>query len=277
MKIKRFFPQPALLACLVATILSVGAKAHVAETDWATSEGGRMRIVTLAPDDKGIVKAVLQVDLTPGWITYWREPGGSGIPPQITPAAGSKAEVTGIEFPVPKHIRLGDIDDIAYDEPVTLPFTIALNGEADTLDLSAFIGVCREICVPFQSEFKIDVAAAGHDTSAEEAIIRDAEAKMPAAPGPDFNIASFKLSPDRKALHLTLTLPSAGNDAPEVIATGPAGYVFADVRNGHRDGTTYAADLNLDYLPDGYDFKGSQWRVLVKSGDRAIETSLAFH
>ncbi|MGR6431764.1 protein-disulfide reductase DsbD domain-containing protein [Rhizobium sp. PAMB 3174] len=235
-----------------------------------------MRIVTLAPGDKGIVQAALQVDLNPGWITYWREPGGSGIPPQITPAAGSKTEVTGIDFPVPKHIKLGDIDDIAYDTPVTLPFKIALNGEKGTIDLSAFIGVCREICVPFQSEFPVAIPASGDDTSDAEGIIREADAKMPGAPGPDFDIKSHALSADGKSLHLSITLPAATTDAPEIIATGPAGYVFADVRNGHHDGKTYTGDLNLDYLPDGYEFKGSQWRVLIKSGDRAIETSLAF-
>lgn len=235
-----------------------------------------MRIVTLAPDDNGIVQAALQVELKPGWITYWREPGGSGIPPQITPVGESKAKIVSIDFPVPKHIKLGDIDDIAYDAPVTLPFKIALNGEKGTIDLSAFIGVCREICVPFQTEFPVAIPASGDDTSEAGKVIRDAEAKMPSAPGADFDIESHALSADGKSLQLTVTLPTATTDAPEIIATGPAGYVFAEIRNGHHDGNTYSGDLNLDYLPDGYDFKGGQWRLLVKSGDRAIETSLAF-
>ena len=38
-----------------------------------------MRIVALPPDASGHIRAGLQIEPKPGWITYWREPGESGI------------------------------------------------------------------------------------------------------------------------------------------------------------------------------------------------------
>lgn len=36
----------------------------------------------LPPESDGTIKAVLDVDLLPGWKTYWRDPGEAGVPPR---------------------------------------------------------------------------------------------------------------------------------------------------------------------------------------------------
>ncbi|MGO7726417.1 cytochrome C biogenesis protein, partial [Rhizobium ruizarguesonis] len=62
---------------------------HAAMSAWADNGGGSMRLVALAPDAAGNIRAALQIEPKPSWITYWKEPGNSGIPPQITITAES--------------------------------------------------------------------------------------------------------------------------------------------------------------------------------------------
>lgn len=82
-----------------------------------------MRVASLAMDADGVVRGVLQIEPKDGWITYWREPGEAGIPPQITPDPASGVSLTTMAYPVPKLIENGDITDIGYDHAVSLPFS----------------------------------------------------------------------------------------------------------------------------------------------------------
>ena len=51
----------ALIAVVSTIVIAEAAKADT--TEWATSEGGRMRVVSLPPDSSGKIEAVLQIDL----------------------------------------------------------------------------------------------------------------------------------------------------------------------------------------------------------------------
>ena len=89
-----------------------------------------MRLVVLPADAHGQRAGALQIEPSPGWITYWREPGDAGIPPSITLAPDGGYTLTEIAYPVPKLIDSGDLHDIGYDGPVTLP--LIPSGPADS-------------------------------------------------------------------------------------------------------------------------------------------------
>ncbi|WP_286203091.1 protein-disulfide reductase DsbD domain-containing protein [Rhizobium lusitanum] len=264
------------LGVLAATILA-SSPVHAATSDWADNPGGRMRLVALAPDAQGRIRAALQIEPAPGWITYWREPGESGIPPQVSPVPDGGIALTKMSFPVPKPIIVGAIQEIGYDAPVTLPLDFRIEGKQPAkLELTAFIGLCKDICIPFQAELSLPLSAAGQSTPHEQALLDAADASLPQAPTPDFTAESHSLSADGKMLSLRLTLPEASGDAPLIYVTGPAGYVFFKQANGKRDGKTFATDIAIGKLPRNYDVKGKSWSVLVIDGERAMETTLAF-
>ena len=104
---------------MLAAGVLLALPAHAAMSDWANNEGGRMRLVALAPDADGHIRAALQIEPEPGWITYWREPGDSGIPPQVSPAPEGNVALEKVAFPVPKLITVGKVKEIGYDAPVT--------------------------------------------------------------------------------------------------------------------------------------------------------------
>ena len=265
-----------LLGTLAAAI-STGGIAYAAMSDWADNEGGRMRLVALAPDAQGHIRAALQIEPAPGRITYWREPGEGGIPPQVSPAPESGVTLEKTSYPTPKPITVGAIQEIGYDAPVTLPLDFRVKGkQPTTLDLTAFIGLCKDICIPFQAEFSLPLSDASQSTLHEQALLDAANASLPQAPSPDFAVENHRLSPDAKTLSLHLTLPETTGDAPSIYVTGPTGYVFFKQLNAKRDGKTFTTDIAIGKLPKNYDIKGKSWGVLVIDGERAIETTLAF-
>ncbi|WP_221121046.1 protein-disulfide reductase DsbD domain-containing protein [Rhizobium lentis] len=272
-------PRRLLMAVMSVTAALVPFCSAQAEMSaWAEAEGGRMRLVALAPDAGGKVRAALQIEPKPGWITYWREPGNAGIPPQVTIAPASGVTLDAIAYPVPKHFFNGGIEDIAYDAPVTLPLSLTAEGKGEVkIDATAFIGICKDICIPFQTNFSLKLAPATQSHPQEEAILAAADATLPKPPSADFKVAAYAVSPDSKTLSLTLALPDGGRGAaPDIIVTGPSGYAFTKQRGGQRDGATFKTDIEIGKLPKNYNISGKRWGVLVIDGGRAMETTLAF-
>ncbi|TBA20135.1 cytochrome C biogenesis protein [Rhizobium ruizarguesonis] len=275
-------PRRFLIAAVsMAAALVPFSTIHAEMSAWAENDGGRMRLVALAPDAAGKIRAALQIEPKPGWITYWKEPGNSGIPPQITITPESGVSLDAIAYPVPKHFFKGGIEDIAYDAPVTLPLSLTAAGKGPVaIDASAFIGICKDICIPFQANFQLKLGPAMQSHPEEEAILQAADASLPKPPSVDFGVTAHAMSPDRKTLSLTLALPGGGpgegRAAPDIIVTGPSGYAFTKQIGGKRDGAAFKVDVPIGKLPKDYDISGKQWNVLVIDGEKAMETTLAF-
>lgn len=246
-------------------------------TRWAENEGGRMRIIALAPEKDGTVQGALQIEPKAGWITYWKEPGEAGIPPQITLSPGDGITLENISFPVPKPFETGNVRDLGYDHPVTLPFTLTVADPNRPLKLnaSAFIGLCRNICIPFQAEFELDLSKAKGLPLEENLILDKAARSLPERPSKDFDVTRHGLTDDRQTLNLAIRLPQA-SQAPKIYVAGPDGHVLFDQENGRLDDGLYQVDMPVGKLPKGYDPKGKSWDILVVAGSRAMETSLAF-
>lgn len=256
-------------------MLALISTAEAATSNWATNQGGRMRLVATAPDADGLVRAALQIEPEPGWITYWREPGESGIPPQVTLSPDSKASIVRIAYPAPKLIALGAIREIGYAAPISLPIDFRANG-AGKLDITAFVGVCKDICIPFQVDLSVALPQAGLAEPADLAIVDAAKAALPEAPSADFAVQSHSLSEDGKALSLHLALPEDGDVVPQIYLTGPSGYVFFKQAGARRTGRDVDATIVIGRLPKTYSLNGKTWGILVVDGKRAMETTLAF-
>ena len=46
--------------------------------------GAKLRLIAQTSFDGKSFDAGLQIELEPGWKTYWRSPGSSGLPPQFS-------------------------------------------------------------------------------------------------------------------------------------------------------------------------------------------------
>jgi DsbC/DsbD-like thiol-disulfide interchange protein len=266
-----------LLVSAAVSLMSLlpGAPAEAASSDWAVNEGGRMRLILLPATPDGMRQGALVIEPKPGWITYWKEPGDVGIPPAIKPAAGQPYTVDAVDFPIPKVLMNGEMIDVGYDHPVTLPLVLK-NAPNDTgVTLSAFVGVCQNICIPFQADLVVPPDMGGVANPVEAALIASARAQVPPGPTPDFHVIAHQLSADAKRLTVRLKMPD-GAQPPKTFVSGPSGHVFVEATAAHGAEGETVLTLPIGKLPKKYKFAGKQWGILVVSGARSMETVLAF-
>lgn len=210
----------ASLAAFVAPL-----PAYAGSSGWHDSEGGRIRLVTASqPDASGQLNGVLQIDLKPGWKTYWRDPGDSGVPPQIT-VDGEQIREAKMAFPAPVRHDDGYSEWAGYDRSVLLPVSFTLPDGAlpeGGIAATVLVGICEKICIPVHADLVVETA---HPTHAviEEALVRNAQAALPGAPTPGFG-ASLASS-HGTAMMVTASVPQSTQSA-ELFVAGEDGYAF---------------------------------------------------
>jgi len=147
---------PAIFALLCGL---VPQQAAAAAAQWQETDGARLRIVA-EPARAGTtdLRGMLQIELKPGWKTYWREPGAAGIPPQISLGDDAAADVT-IHYPAPEWHDDPYGSWAGYAQPVSLPltFTTSADNWPASLKASVLLGICRDVCVPVSMEFDVPV------------------------------------------------------------------------------------------------------------------------
>jgi len=211
---------------LVLAAAAWASPALASSSAWHEAEGGRVRLVTTgAPDADGRLKGVLQIDLEPGWKTYWRDPGASGVPPSLDVSANPLVASAVIDFPAPEHHFDGTSTWAGYDQPVGLPvtFTMRASGKAGIIGASVFLGICETICVPVQAKLEVDTNTGGDD-DADAAAVAAAWAALPSPASADFGARI--LASDDKSVTLEVAAPGDADKA-ELFLAGSEGYMFS--------------------------------------------------
>ncbi|TRL39394.1 protein-disulfide reductase DsbD domain-containing protein [Rhizobium straminoryzae] len=277
-KLRLSFRRHASAALLAATALLPAHGTQAATSNWAQNDGGRMRIIALPATADGTVQGALQIEPTRGWITYWKEPGQAGIPPQVVVSPGNGITLEKMDFPVPSLFDAGGIKDLGYDHAVTLPFTLKVADPSAPLKIhaSAFIGLCRNICIPFQADFEVDLTRANGLPLEENLILDEARRKLPEKPSDDFSVTHYMVANGREKLSLALRLPE-GVEKPQIFVATPGGRVLFDQASPRRIEGLYVVDMPFGKHPPGESATTDKhWDILVIAGNRAMETKLAF-
>ncbi|MEI5677689.1 MULTISPECIES: protein-disulfide reductase DsbD domain-containing protein [unclassified Mesorhizobium] len=213
------------------------APALASSTDWFETQGGRVRLVTSGkPDANGQLHGILDIDLDPGWKTYWRDPGDAGVPPQLDISASTNISSAEFDFPVPQHHDDGYSKWAGYDQSVALPITFHLKaaGEPAMIDAHVFLGICETICIPVSTKLVLDPTN-DPDNADDAALVSAAQEALPAAEQPGFNVKI--VSKDEKSLLVEASFPGNPTSADFFIA-GENGYSFAAPKRVEKDGKT---------------------------------------
>lgn len=209
-----------LVALAAFSFLVLPQAAQAASSEWHHVRGGSVRIVTSGlPDENGLMRGALQIDLKPGWKTYWLDPGSSGVPPQLAVHAGAEEVRAQIAFPAPQRFDDGYDQWAGYDKPVALALTLQLPADADVtahFDASTFLGVCETICIPVQAELPFNpLDNAGN--AEHRQIVASAFAALPGEASDDFFASAIEA--DENAILVEATLP-AGSQAGDLFMAG---------------------------------------------------------
>src|SRR3954470_19748409 len=77
---KKRYPLAAAVYASVVFVLFV-APAQAAVGPWISDGKARIRLLAAGIDASGQLRGGVEIALDPGWHTYWRSPGDSGIAP----------------------------------------------------------------------------------------------------------------------------------------------------------------------------------------------------
>ncbi|WP_208440377.1 protein-disulfide reductase DsbD domain-containing protein [Bartonella raoultii] len=122
---------------------------HLFATSWYESEGGRIRLALTKPSPSGIRDGIIEIVLKPGWKTYWRNPGNSGIAPSFHFNQQVSYEIF---YPTPQLYETENNWSLGYQDKVVLPFT--LTGSKKDLSGTLTLGLCHKICLPVMVNFE---------------------------------------------------------------------------------------------------------------------------
>lgn len=218
--------------------------ALAASSQWQASEGGSVRIVTSGlPDDQGRLRGALDIELKPGWKTYWSNPGPSGIPPAIDLSRSPHIKSAELAFPAPARVHDGGTQWAGYKQSVRLPVTFTLDkADAVTLvDVDVFLGICETICIPFQASFTFDPGADA-DNQSDAFTVQMAHAALPAPASNAFGIEAVRREGSR--LILEARLPRQA-DAAALFIDHEKSHLFGTptLLRQETDGAEFAVEI----------------------------------
>lgn len=175
----------AALAIGAAAAFAVGSAARAETGLWAESAHARARLVAgvSATGTSENVTLGLEIELEPGWKTYWRAPGEGGLPPRFDWSGSANLSGIAVSWPAPKRFEIGGMESVGYASHVILPLEVKLArpGEALSVKLALRYAVCREICMLVEANLALDLPAAaqagGHSQHA--AAIAQFQARVP--------------------------------------------------------------------------------------------------
>lgn len=221
----------------------------------------------------------IQIHLDPGYKTYWREPGDSGLPPVFDWQGSENVESIDIRWPVPVRFADGSGSSIGYNESVILPVLVTLRDTVQRarLKLKIDYGICAELCVPALGEGDLtllpDTVVTPHRERVEAAL---GTVPQTARLGDDSLPGVIGIEPDTKETALRVKVARlAGSGEPDLFVEGPKGWYFGQpVLSGATYGTELDWLVPIEQKPDGGRLAGLTLRLTAVAGSKATETSI---
>tara|TARA_R110002126_G_scaffold23469_6_gene82221 strand:- start:924 stop:1778 length:855 start_codon:yes stop_codon:yes gene_type:complete len=276
--LKTTFAATLCISACLTSHFALTSHTYAATTDWQETDGARLRMVSHSmPDDQGVIKGVIEVDLEPGWKTYWREPGSSGIPPFFDFSKSKNFSDIKIHYPTPVMLKDPAGSYAGYKADVSFPVDIYTKDNTQSAHILAdiFIGVCSDICVPFSAKIDLDLSQS-QTTPDEMSLIENAQFALPMEPSEDLKLNTAQYNQDRNVIEFDVTLPSFFPKSlePELFVHGPLDIPMSQPKLvDSADGKIRFTSRVFKDLKDGEKLTGPLY-VLLKLGPRSVQTTI---
>jgi DsbC/DsbD-like thiol-disulfide interchange protein len=264
-----------LAPCLLAPFLATEARAQDASL-WQRDMHSAVRL--LAGSRSGaVLLGGIGFQLQPGWKTYWRTPGDSGVPPRFDFTKSENVEAVTVLWPAPTKFDDGaGGHSLGYHDQIVLPLRIVAKAADKPVTLRADINyaVCEKICIPVEASIELPFTSTA---STEDSALLAALDTVPKPanvgdPNP-LTIRDVKregkstvlvdvVSPDAKPVNLFVEGPTPdwGLPVPKLLEQSPPGVKrFA---------------FELDGVPPGVNPDGAALKLTLVSGDRSYEFNI---
>jgi DsbC/DsbD-like thiol-disulfide interchange protein len=267
----------AFIAFIALAAACAGADAAWAQDSSAWIKDTHSALRLLAGSRTGsVLMGGIEIQLQPGWKTYWRTPGDSGVPPRFDFSKSANVESVTPLYPAPKKFDdgAGGIS-YGYHKHVIFPLRIVPKNPNEPVQLRASISyaVCEKLCLPVEAEAELAFTSSA---SALDSVVAGALNKVPkpvgTAEATPIALKSFKRIGDRVIIDIAAQNPAG----LEVYAEGPtpdwALPVPKRVDTDEKDITRF--EFKLDGLPAKARPEGAQLKLTVVGADGAFEYNI---
>ncbi|HEY5126688.1 MAG TPA: protein-disulfide reductase DsbD domain-containing protein [Bradyrhizobium sp.] len=262
-------------AALFASSPAIEARAQDA-SPW--QRDGHSAVRLLAGSRSGaVLLGGIAFQLQPGWKTYWRTPGDSGVPPRFDFSKSENIEAVTVLWPAPSKFDDGaGGHSLGYHDQIVLPLRIVAKNADKPVTLRAGISyaVCEKLCIPVEAsaELAFTSVASTEDSALFAALDTVPKPANVGDPNP-LTIRDIKrdgkstvlvdvVSPDAKQVNLFVEGPTPdwGLPVPKLLESSPSG-----VRRFSFD---------LDGVPPGTNPQGAALKLTLVGADRSYEFNI---
>ena len=239
---------------------------------------GHSAVRLLAGSHSGaVLLGGIAFQLEPGWKTYWRTPGDSGVPPRFDFSKSENIEAVTILWPAPTKFDDGaGGHSVGYHNQIVLPLRIVAKNPDKPVTLRADINyaVCEKLCIPVEAnpELSFNSVASTEDNALFAALDTVPKPANVGDPNP-LTIRDVKregksrvlvdvVTPDAKEVNLFVEGPTPdwSLPIPNLVEHSPPGVKrFA---------------FELDGLPPGANPEGAALKFTVVGGEHSYEFNI---
>jgi DsbC/DsbD-like thiol-disulfide interchange protein len=264
-----------LAATIVASCLAIEARAEDA-SPW--QRDGHSAVRLLAGSRSGaVLLGGIAFQLQPGWKTYWRTPGDSGVPPRFDFSKSENIEAVNILWPAPTKFDDGaGGHSLGYKNQIVLPLRIVAKNADKPVTLRAGINyaVCEKLCIPVEANAELAFASVASTEDSALFAALDTVPK-PASIGDPNPLTIRDVKRDGKS---SVLVDVATSDAREVslFVEGPTpdwALPVPTLLEPSPPGVKRFS-FELDGLPPGAKPEGAALKLTLVGGDRAYEFNI---
>jgi DsbC/DsbD-like thiol-disulfide interchange protein len=212
--------------------------------------------------------------MDPGWKTYWRNPGDSGVPPRFDWTGSKNLKSAEVLFPAPH--RFDDAGGIAigYGDDVLFPVKLTPEREGAPIELKlAFsYGLCKDLCIPNEVNLRL---ALPDGERGEALLLETALAQVPEAAqaGRLPEVAGVEAKLDGDAPKLTIDAVFArGATGTDLFIDGGDAYVPVPMPLGASIDGRQRFAVTFVSATEAAAIKGKTLRLTLVSDQGSTET-----
>jgi DsbC/DsbD-like thiol-disulfide interchange protein len=260
-----------LAATLAVSLPAIEARAEDA-SPW--QRDGHSAVRLLAGSRSGaVLLGGIAFQLQPGWKTYWRNPGDSGVPPRFDFSKSENIEAVTVLWPAPAKFDDGAGGySLGYKNQIVLPLRIVAKNADKPVTLRAAVNyaVCEKLCIPVEANAELAFTSVASTEDSELFAALDTVPK-PAQIGDPNPLTIRDVKRDGKSVLVDVVTPDARNLSLFVEGPTPdwALPVPALIEPSPPGVKRFA--FELDGLPPGVKPEGAALKFTLVGGDRAYE------
>ena len=256
---------------------SLALEAHAQDSSpW--QQDGHSAVRLLAGSRSGaVLLGGIGFQLQPGWKTYWRTPGDSGVPPRFDFSKSENIEAVTVLWPAPAKFDDGaGGHSMGYHNQLVLPLRIVAKNADKPVTLRADINyaVCEKLCIPVEAnaELAFTSVASTEDSALFAALDTVPKPASVGDPNP-LTIRDVKRS-GKSTVLVDVVTPDTRNVDLFVEGPTPEWALPVPTPVEHGPPGVKRFSFELDGLPPGTNPEGAALKLTLVGGDRSYEFNI---